>query len=149
MEIAELEQLVQMVRESSAGELTLRKDGARVTIRKAAKAAATTGALQQDADTYTYTTQYADVVDDEAGDAAEEPDRTVMITAPLVGVFAHVKPLVGLNARVSEGQVVGVIEAMKLITEIKAPTTGTVVDIFIEASHPVEYGQALFEIVPD
>ena len=51
--------------------------------------------------------------------------------------------------RVTEGQVVGVIEAMKLITEIKAPVTGTIVDLFIEASHPVESGQALFEIRPD
>jgi len=45
--------------------------------------------------------------------------------------------------------VVAVIETMKLITEIKAPVSGTIVDIFIEANHPVEYGQALFEIRPD
>jgi len=149
MEIAALEQLVQMVRESSAGELTLRQDGARVTIRKSAKAAAQTILADQDSDEYTYTTQYIDIVDDEGGGDVEAPSGNIMITAPLVGVFAHVKPLVGLNARVSEGQVVGVIEAMKLLTEIKAPANGVIVDIFIEPSHPVEYGQALFEIRPD
>ncbi len=148
MEIAALEQLVQMVRESSAGELTLRQGGARVTIRKSAKSTAAS-LVEQDSEEYSYTTQYADVMDDEFDGETGAPERTVMITAPLVGVFAHVKPLIGLNAHVSEGQSVGVIEAMKLLTEIKAPTSGTIVDIFIEASHPVEYGQALFEIRPD
>ena len=149
MDIADLEQLVQMVRESGAGELTLRQDGARVTIRKAARASASSVAVEQESAEYIYTTQYADILDEIPEDELEEPDENILITAPLVGVFAHVKPLVGLNARVSEGQVVGVIEAMKLTTEIKSPVTGTIVDIFIEARHPVEYGQALFEIRPD
>lgn len=146
MEIGELEQLVQLVRESNAGELTIRQEGARVTIRKSAQAATPSVVFEGDQDEYDYPSQFAEVMD-ELG--AESPDRTVMVTAPLVGIFAHVKPLIGLNAHVSEGQVVGVIEAMKLITEIKAPAAGTIVDIFIEASHPVEYGQALFEIRPD
>ncbi|MEP7098745.1 MAG: biotin/lipoyl-containing protein [Dokdonella sp.] len=144
MDIQELEQLAQMVRESNVGELTLRHEGQRITIRKSAHAA--TAVTQfSDAD-YAYTTDYAEVVDTEADEVIERADPSVLVTAPLVGVFGHVKPLVGLNARVNEGQVVGVIEAMKINTEIKSPATGTIVDIFIEAGHPVEFGQALFEI---
>lgn len=149
MEIADLEQLVQMVRESGVGELTLRQDGARISIRKAPRSRDASLAAEPETDEYTYSSQYGVIVDDELDGQADDTIENTLITAPLVGVFAHVKPLVGLNARVSEGQVVGVIEAMKLTTEIKSPATGTIVDIFIEASHPVEYGQALFEIRPD
>ncbi|HLJ55303.1 MAG TPA: biotin/lipoyl-containing protein [Chthonomonadaceae bacterium] len=144
MEIAELEQLVQLVRASNAGELTLRHEGARVTIRKSP-------AHSQDVEVetapaeYEYTAEMTSMVDDSAADR----ETTMLVTAPLVGVFAHVKPLIGLNAHVAEGQVIGAIEAMKLITEIRSPANGTIVDMFIEASHPVEYGQALFEIRPD
>ena len=149
MDIADVEQLVHMVRESGVGELTLRQDGARISIRKAARIADPTVSAEMESVEYTYSAQYAEVVDDGLDGLAEEAGENILVTAPLVGVFAHVKPLAGLNARVSEGQVVGVIESMKLTTEIKSPVTGTIVDIFIEASHPVEYGQALFEIRPD
>ena len=136
------------MRHSNAGELTIRQDGERVTIRKSSSADRTSISVEQE-DEYSYHTEYSDVLDEEPDIDTADAMRSVMITAPLVGVFGHVKPLVGLNARVSEGQIVGVIEAMNLTTEISAPATGTIVDIFIEASHPVEYGQALFEIRPD
>ena len=145
MEIAELEQLVEMVRSANVGELTLRHEGERITIRKTATAAAPSVALDRDEDEYTYSTHYSEIVDEESADS-DEREQPVLITALLVGVFGHLKPFVGLNARVAEGQIVGVIEAMKIITEVKAPAAGTVVDVFIEDGHPVEFGQALFEI---
>jgi len=146
MEIAELEQLVNMVRESEVGELTIKHEGERVTIRKLARSATPSVELVPSDGTYTYGSDYADVVDTDAEEIGDERPSSTLITAPLVGVFGHVKPLVGLHARVSEGQVVGVIEAMKITTEVRSPVGGTVVDLFIEDGHPVEYGQALFEI---
>lgn len=138
MEISDVERLVELLQEAPVGELTLRQGGQRVTIRKAAS----TGAR----------TEVATVADEEYEDpayyAADPVEERQLVTAPLVGVFGHVKPVVGLNARVTEGQVVGVIEAMKIITEIKAPCTGVVTDLLIEDGHPVEYGQVLFEIRP-
>jgi biotin carboxyl carrier protein len=149
MKIEEMEQLVQLLRESNVGELTLRQEGERVTIRKSATSAAPYFVEDRDEDEYGFEGGYAEPSDDEDENADDVHTRSVLVTAPLVGVFAHVKPLIGLNARVTEGQVVGIIEAMKLVTEIKAPATGTVVDLFIEAGHPVEFGQALFEIRAD
>ena len=146
MDIEELEQLVQMVRDSDVGELTLRHEGERVTIRKAARAVQTSSELVPDEDEYTVTTHYAEFVDTDADEIVVDQEPSVLVTAPLVGVFGHVKPLVGLNSRVFEGQVIGVIEAMKISTEVRSPAVGTIVDLFIEDGHPVEYGQALFEI---
>lgn len=147
MEIEELEQLVRMVRESHAGELTLRNGGERVTIRKTARPHASSVSYESE-DEFGYPTQYAEIVD-ETDEGAVQADSSVLVTAPLVGVFGHVKPLVGLQARVVEGQVLGVIEAMKIITEVKSPASGTIVDLFIEDGHPVEFGQALFAIRAD
>ena len=146
MEITELEILAQMVRDANVGELTLRHEGERVTIRKSTGGTATTVTT---VDEKPYAAQYGEIVEEDDGSVETVLDPVTLVTAPLVGVFRHVKPLVGLNARVTEGQVMGVIEAMKLITEVTAPETGTIVDVFIEAGHPVEYGQALFEIRPE
>ncbi len=66
------------------------------------------------------------------------------MTAPLVGIFHHVKPLVGPGATVTAGQVVAVIEAMNLITEVTSPVSGTVLETAIKDGMPSEYGQTLF-----
>ena len=149
MDISELEQLVDMVRASNIGELTLKHEGERVTIRKSAYAAAPSVALVRTDEEYSYDSHYEGVVEDEDDESATVHQNSVLVTAPLVGVFNHIKPFVGLNARVTEGQVMGIIEAMKIITEIRAAVAGVVIDVFIEDGHPVEFGQALFEIHAD
>lgn len=75
------------------------------------------------------------------------------IKSPIVGTFysaasPDADPFVKLKARVDEGQVLCIIEAMKLMNEIEADVTGEVVKIFVENGHPVEYGQPLFAIRP-
>jgi biotin carboxyl carrier protein len=56
--------------------------------------------------------------------------------------------MVGLGAKVKEGQKIGTIQAVKLQTDLTSPTDGIVVDVFIEDGHPVEYGHTLFTIRP-
>ena len=68
MEIAELEQLVQMVRESSAGELTIRQEGERVTIRKSAHGVSSTVIANDKEEEYDYASQYAELVDEDFGE---------------------------------------------------------------------------------
>lgn len=84
---------------------------------------------------------------------AESNDSLYIIKSPLVGTFyaspspnaeAFVKP--GDAVRV--GQVLCIIEAMKLMNEIESETSGEVVRIYVENGQPVEYGQSLFAIKP-
>ena len=83
--------------------------------------------------------------------AAEDKHHTV--TSPFVGTFYR-RPnpdsanYVALNDRVDKGQVLCIIEAMKLMNEIEADLSGTVVGILVEDGAPVEYGQPLFKIAP-
>ena len=149
MELAELERLIELVQTANIGELTIRQGTARVTIRKASRSSReTSNALVPRTPEHFDETEFL-VTDDDMDaedEAQDEFDPMLLITAPLVGVFGHVKPLVGLGARVKEGQVVGIIEAMKLVSDIKSPADGVVTNVLVEDGLPVEFGQALFEI---
>ncbi len=72
----------------------------------------------------------------------------VLIVAPMVGTFYRAPspdadPYVQVNQMVEVGQVVCIIEAMKLMNEIESEWRGRIVEILVENAHPVEYGQPL------
>jgi acetyl-CoA carboxylase biotin carboxyl carrier protein len=76
-----------------------------------------------------------------------------MIKSPIVGTFYSsltpgAEPFVKLGSRVDAGQVLCIIEAMKLMNEIESDVAGEVARVFVENGHPVEYGQVLFGIRP-
>lgn len=82
---------------------------------------------------------------------AGEDEDLHMIPSPIVGTFyrapsPQAEPFVGLGSQVSPDTVVCIIEAMKLMNEILAETTGVVAKIYVENGQPVEYGQPLFGI---
>jgi len=85
--------------------------------------------------------------------AAVVDDKSHAVTSPFVGTFYR-KPnpdspvYVSLNEHVEKGQVLCIVEAMKLMNEIEADVSGRVVGILVEDGAPVEYGQPLFKIVP-
>ena len=85
----------------------------------------------------------------EAGKAAEADVHVVK--SPIVGTFyaspsPDAEPFVTAGARVEQGQVLCIIEAMKLMNEIEADVAGEIVEIFVDNGHPVEYGEKLFGI---
>ncbi|HYE64793.1 MAG TPA: acetyl-CoA carboxylase biotin carboxyl carrier protein [Pyrinomonadaceae bacterium] len=83
--------------------------------------------------------------------AASEDEDLHIITSPIVGTFYRAasptaEPFVRLGSHVDPDTVVCIIEAMKLMNEIQAETSGEVVKIYVENGQPVEYGQPLFGI---
>jgi acetyl-CoA carboxylase biotin carboxyl carrier protein len=81
------------------------------------------------------------------------PPTGVEVLAPIVGTYyAAASPdaadFVRVGDRVKVGQVLCIIEAMKLMNEIEAEVAGTVVEILVRNEDPVEYGQPLFRIAP-
>ena len=86
---------------------------------------------------------------DDGADTAQEGN---LQTSPMVGVFYASdqeggEPLVKVGDQVQVGQVIGIVEAMKLMNEIKAEYAGTVKEVLAENGQMVEYGQPLFRIV--
>ena len=87
---------------------------------------------------------------------AEAPapaSHLVPVEAPMVGTFYRAPapgaaPFVNEGDVVKEGQVLGIIEAMKLMNEIEARTAGRIAKVLAENAQPVEYGQPLFLVDP-
>ena len=82
---------------------------------------------------------------------AEAPQEGHPVKSPMVGTFYRTpspdaKAFVEVGQAVKEGQIICIIEAMKLMNEIECDKTGTVKAILVENGQPVEYGQPLFII---
>jgi acetyl-CoA carboxylase biotin carboxyl carrier protein len=85
-----------------------------------------------------------------AESVAEDPSLFTM-KCPIVGTFYRApspaaEPYVKVSDRVKQGQVLCIVEAMKLMNEIECEVAGTVVDVMVEDGQPVEYGEPLFKI---
>ncbi len=83
--------------------------------------------------------------------ASEPANRAGMVASPMVGTAYRAaepgaKPFVEIGDRVSEGQTVMIIEAMKTMNQIPAPRAGTVKEILVDDAQPVEFGEPLMII---
>jgi acetyl-CoA carboxylase biotin carboxyl carrier protein len=76
------------------------------------------------------------------------------IKSPMIGTFYRSAnpdspPFVSVGDKITKGQTVGIIEAMKLFNEIESEVSGTIVKVMVENASPVEYDQVLFVVEPD
>ena len=88
-----------------------------------------------------------------AAKPSEESSRRIVIKSPMVGTFYRAPapdapPFVEVGQELDTGQVVCIIEAMKLMNEIKADVSGRVVEILADNGDAVEFGQPLFALEP-
>lgn len=89
-----------------------------------------------------------------AAQKAEPASILVEVKSPMVGTFYSkpepgAQPYVHVGSQVAKGQVLCIIEAMKIMNEIECEVAGTIREICVSDSHPVEFGQALFRIDPN
>lgn len=89
----------------------------------------------------------------EKAEAPKEADNTVDIKSPMIGTFYRSSspdkpPFVSVGDEIKKGDVLCIIEAMKLFNEIEAEVSGKVVKVLVDDSSPVEYEQPLFLIEP-
>ena len=85
---------------------------------------------------------------------AEAKPSLLEIKSPMVGTFYKspepgAKAYVGVGDRVSKGQIVCIIEAMKIMNEIESEFSGVVREVLAQDAEPIEYGQVLFRIDPN
>ncbi len=89
-----------------------------------------------------------------ATEAPATGKKTVEIKSPMIGTFYRSAnpdspPFVQVGDKVTKGQTVCIIEAMKLFNEIESEVSGTIVKVLVENASPVEYDQPLFLVEPD
>jgi len=90
---------------------------------------------------------------DAAPAAAAGDDKLLVVKSPMVGTFYRApapdaEPYVNVGSAVKKGQVLCIIEAMKIMNEIESEYAGAIARLHVENGAPVEYGQPLFSIQP-
>lgn len=155
-----VERLIRAVDESGIDTVEIRRGGTRVRISKTpppapvrteAQAGPVAGAVEPPA-----SGDGASAASTVAGDssAGEQPATTLIeIKSPMVGTFYRAgapgaPPYVDTGQRISEGDTLCIIEAMKLMNEFESDISGTIEEILVEDGEPVEYGQVLFRVAP-
>lgn len=150
MDLQQIKELVNLINQTDIAELTLKQDGINLAIKKSGAV----GAGNREWDGASAAAPAPAQASETAPiDAAPEETGTV-VKSPMVGTFysapaPDAAPFVSVGTRVEKGQTLCIIEAMKLMNEIEAEVTGTVVKIMVENAQPVEYGQPLLVIKED
>jgi acetyl-CoA carboxylase biotin carboxyl carrier protein len=158
MDLRKLKKLIDLVQESGIAELEITEGEERVRIASggavtvtplgaAAQAAAVPAGLPAAAPA----AMAAAAATAAAASAPPAGAEGHVVKSPMVGTFYRApapdaKPFIEAGGTVKEGQIICVIEAMKLMNEIEADASGTIKAILVENGQPVEYGQALFLI---
>jgi len=145
----EIRRLADLLREYALTEVEVEREGVRVRLRREAPpvAAAPTGPV--------VSLPASPAVASPAAAAAPGASEAHLLTieAPMVGTFYRApapaaQPFVREGDRVKKGQVVCIVEAMKLMNEIESKIGGRLVKVLVENAQPVEYGQPLFLLEP-
>ena len=151
MNLDDIRQILDLVREHDLAELEIERDGLKVRVRKAG--AAMSLAAPAVAPTLVAPPPLAAVAAPSAPAAIDEPEgmELAVIKSPIVGTFYRSsepgsKPFVEVGDVVRKGQVLCIIEAMKLMNEIESDTEGEITAIYVENGRAVQFGDRLFAI---
>jgi acetyl-CoA carboxylase biotin carboxyl carrier protein len=148
MNYKEIKELIDLIRDTDIAEIEVERSGTRIRLRREKKESATVQVRE-------VAVAPAASPREEAGAPVQEEQAAAgTVRSPLVGTFygapdPNSRPFVEVGDRVAKGQILCIVEAMKLMNEIEAEFSGTVAEAFLEDGQPVEYGQPLFRIEPD
>jgi acetyl-CoA carboxylase biotin carboxyl carrier protein len=160
MNLKEIQQLIEIINTSDLDEVIIEEGDKKITLRRTtAKAAPLYQPVMQAIQPVPPRTIASEIP--AAGQAAGKTEEAaeaaagnlVEIRSPIVGTFYRSPSpdspsFVNVNDRIKTGDVLCIIEAMKLMNEIEAEHSGTIVEILVENGQPVEYDQVLFRIKP-
>lgn len=149
MNIKEIKEMIKLMNENALVELEIEKDGMRIKLKKTG--AGLDGSSQPIA---VEREKISPAQTRQISQTPEEPTiKTVEIKAPMVGTFyrapsPEAAPYIEVGQIIEPGQVICIIEAMKLMNEIKTEIKGKVLEVLVENAEPVEFGQPMFLIEP-
>jgi oxaloacetate decarboxylase alpha subunit len=150
MNLKEIKEMITLMNENNLMEFEIEKDGMRIRLKKTAPAAeGTSSPITVERERVAASPKHK-----ESQEAAEKTGTsTVEIKAPMVGTFyrapsPEVPPYVEAGQIVEAGQVICIIEAMKLMNEIKSEIKGKIIEVLVDNAEPVEFGQSMFLIMP-
>jgi len=148
MDLRKIKTLLQLMNENGLAEMELEEEGIKIKFSKYSSHSGVTTTVSPIAQNVLPTAAPQPSSSDDA--LAEDEGET--ITSPMPGTFytapsPELPPYVKVGDTIDEESVVCIIEAMKVMNEIKGEISGKIVEIFVNNGDPVEYGQPLFRVV--
>jgi len=142
MELEDLKELIEYLKETDITEISIEKDGIKVKIKR-----------EKMLSPMDISVQKLGSLHEKVTGETEEETRVITVTSPIVGTFfrapsPEADPFVETGSKVKKGQVLCIVEAMKLMNEIESEVDGVVIKILVDNGQPVEYGEPLFLIEP-
>ncbi len=142
-----IEEMLQLMESRGLVELEMEHQGLRIRLKKASP-----GSGSQMVEYVVGVPQPAATPSSASSKGLEE-GRRIVIKSPMVGTFYRASapdapPFVEVSQDLEVGQVVCIIEAMKLMNEIKSEVAGRIVEVLVQSGDPVEFGQPLFVVEP-
>ena len=153
MTLKELKELINLMEEYGLSELEMEKEGLKVRLKRgpSGKVVPEVSPLGASPLTIPMGSSPAAPVGHQNPRETLEETNVLMIRSPMVGTFyaapaPDAAPYVNKGKRISAGDVLCIIEAMKLMNEIKSDVGGTVLEVLVENGQPVEFDQPLFKV---
>ena len=158
MDLKEIQNLIKFVANSGVAEVKLETGDVKITIRTTLEGSTETTYVQQMPaqnmlQQAVAPQQIAPVAATPVAPAADENDKYITVKSPIIGTFYR-KPspdkamFVEVGSTIGKGDVLCVIEAMKLFNEIESEVSGKIVKILVDDMSPVEFDQPLFLVDP-
>ncbi len=159
MTLKEIKELIRIVQNAKLSELNIEKDKFKIQIKTGvqggvpAQIIATTPAVAAPVVSAPAPAAASATLASKAEQAAKEESKFITIKSPMIGTFYRSSspdkdPFVNVGDTVKAGDVLCIIEAMKLFNEIESEVSGKVVKILVDNATPVEYDQPLFLVDP-
>ena len=160
MELKEIQNLIKFVARSGASEVALEMDDIKITIKTGGEERAVETTIVQQVPMAAPMMQQAPAAvpvavqsADETKEDTNDDSKYIAVKSPIIGTFYR-KPspdkevFVKVGDEIAEGDVVCIIEAMKLFNEIESEVSGKIVKVLVDENSPVEYDQPLFLVDP-
>ena len=152
MNIKEIKEMINLMNENGLVELEVEKDDMRIRLKKSSPGAEPNNAPI----TVERQTLSLSAAGESGGELSEKKSanaNSIEIKSPMVGTFyrapsLEAPPYAEAGQVIEPGQVICIIEAMKLMNEIKSEIKGKILEILVDNAEPVEYGQSIFLVEP-
>jgi oxaloacetate decarboxylase alpha subunit len=155
MNLKEVKELIEMLKNTDISELEIERSGVRVRLRKGGDVTFHPVMPRMEHPPAAITAPAVPEAEKPAAEKAVQAasSNQIKVTSPIVGTFYRASspdkpPYVEVGDIVKKGQVLCIIEAMKLMNEIESEAAGKIVQVLVENNQPVEYGQPLFVVEP-
>ena len=155
MDLDQIKQILELVREHELTEFELEQNGFRLKVRKdtagALVALPTPPVEDVGAPVVSVPSAATPYAGAHIGSQSDEEVELAVVKSPIVGTFyrssePEAPAFVEIGSSVKKGQVLCIIEAMKLMNEIDSEYDGEIVNVYVESGQPVQYGERLFAI---